>query len=306
MADFDRSEEFRRNLRQLRMLRAQGYAFESVPLGGDALSRGNVQEQRDADAALQTLDMRLRREQRTVQTLERKVSRLEGQYRNLKSPNRQSLMEQLRAEGYGIKASRAGWKMPGIQLGKRGFRMDWPSLAGGHAMTALGTLYALKGLEDTVWGGVEKYVAMKKAGGTEGQAIKAYAGEAAEGVASGLANALSKVPGVSTAHKLFGRGDASLKQAVHMWERAAAFMFNRGELQKREAARANAELAAHSELDHKFDKLITTGPKTFRLKNAAHAEIFRRDKLDATQVLRESEHSRLRLAQRNGRIADGN
>lgn len=296
------------------MLReVSGGAIEQVPLGGDLLSRGSAIQDMQSQQALGAFDSRearLKRELKIVRVegkrLDTRVSRLEARARVAASGNRESLSASLRADGYGIRAKRDGINVGPFKLGRNGFRMSLPAMLGGRVMPALGLLYAMGGLENTLHAGIDEYNRLKKEGGTDAEATRRAVGAAAESVANSVTSTLASMPGVRTAHRLFGRGDASLNQAKHMWERAAAFIFNRSELQKREHAAGNAELAAHTDLDRKFDKLVTSGPRTFRLKNAHAAEIYKRDRVNASQALREQQHSDKRWADRKARIAGGN
>lgn len=303
MADFDRNAEFRRNLRQLRELRAQGYAFESVPLGGDALSRGDPEQSALATANLARFTREQRELGRKQKTLEQKVHALEARVRNIRNPSRQTLMDKLKADGFGVRSERQKLQFGPVKLGRGGLRLDTPRLTGG-AFTSYAILAAMDQGVAAVMDGIDTYKRLKREGRSEREAKEALLGSAAEAATGRMVSTLGSVPLVGSAQRVLGLDPDRVK---HMWTRMIANYANKGELTRREQAAGNAELKAQADFLNPFiNKMNSSGPRTFRLRNAREAEAFRRERIEASEAALASERSRNELKRRNGRDASGN
>lgn len=309
MADFDRNEEFRRNLRQLRELRAQGYAFEAVPLGGDSLSglqgEGGVAkfarelETKRAEGALRALDRKIKEAAAAEAALKRAAAVAKVQPR--------TLTERLRSRGFGTDDRGSTTIGPrNLMTNKLSIRGAMKGLGGQTLITTFAALHTSSMALDSIFDAQEEYRKVKDRGGTEREARNVLYGRAAEGFISRAGD----LTGGKGLWKSILRGSGFTEQgADKAVERAIARFINEGELAKRENARANAVEASVTELDHKFDKLAMTGPKTFKLRNAAQAELFVRDKRNAMEVFRLNELAMKRFSEsrgRNGRDASGN
>lgn len=309
MADFDRDEEFRRNLRQLRELRAQGYAFEAVPIGGDKLSglqgEGGVAKfQREldtkrAEGALRALDRKIAEAKRAEISLRKAAAVAKVQPR--------TLTERLRNRGFGT--DDRGSALLGIHKlgsGRLSLRGAIRTLGGAEVLTSFAGIHTASMATDAIVEAQEEYKRAKEQGRTEREARDLLYGKAIEGFISRAGD----ITGGKGLWKAILRGSGFTEQgADKAVERAIARFVNEGELAKRENAQANAVEASVTELDHKFDKLATTGPKTFKLRNAAQAELFVRDKRNALEQFRLNELQLKRFGEshgRNGRDASGN
>lgn len=310
MADFDRDEEFRRNLRQLRELRAQGYAFESVPLGGDALSglqgEGGVAkfarelETKRAEGALRALDRKIDEAKRAEVSLRKAAA--------VAKVTPRTLTDRLRSRGFGTddRGSLPSIGPKNLMSNKLSLRGGIRALGGQPVITTFAALHTSSMALDSIFDAQDEYKRAKEQGRTEREARDVLYGKAAEGFISRAGD----ITGGKGLWKAILRGSGFTEQgADKAVERAIARFVNEGELQRRENMRANAVEASVTELDHKFDKLATTGPKTFKLRNAAQAELFVRDKRNAMEVFRLNELAMKRFSEsrgRNGRDASGN
>lgn len=309
MADFDRSAEFRRNLRQLRDMRAAGWAFESVPLGGDSLSKGNTAEAQQAAADLRLMVAKaqaekraLQREAASAQSVERRLAA------RMASGSRASLADRLRSEGYGTRSS------PGeIMDGGRSVKLSKGLLslrgglkaAGGKGLMVTGvaanlTGAAINGIMDIR----DEYKAIKEAGGSDREAKSALLGRVRESVG----NTVFQVIGGKSVWTGIMRGAGfSAQGADHAVDRAMTRLFNESGLRRREIQSANVILNEESKTLSAWGKLDASSPQTFRLRNPAEAAAYQNERRRVNQLALDVGIKTENMEKfRQGRVASGN
>lgn len=282
MADFDRDAEFRRNLNQLRAMYAAGDAFESVPLGGDALSRGDIAAARQAAADLKRFILQAKVEEKALARENLKARTAEQRLRLAQSPTGQSLTAQLRAEGFGTRgnAAKAGF-LRSMSKGRLSLRGGLKGIGGGPLLTTAAVLTTIGiGLEAFA-DARDEYNAIKNAGGTDAQAKQALVGKARES----LAKSVIGLTGAETLSVGLGRAfGLSHKDAQHRFERYYSEVFNNSAVQRRDLVAANAALNAENEVLEHWSKLDRSSPKTFRLRNKAEASAYQNERRTANDM----------------------
>jgi hypothetical protein len=314
MADFDRSAEFRRNLRQLREV--SGGALETVPLGGDSLNpqtnAGLLRAKHEADAAAMTLKRYIEQAKIEEKKLNIQIPQARSAEQRLalrmSQSSRASLGQQLRAEGFGTRGSGSIRSMlpTRISKGMLSLRGGLKGVGGGPLLTTAAIMTAIGGGLNAIADAREEYDAIKKAGGTDEQARRALVKGAIESVASsaiGISGAASISEGLGRA---FGM---SKKDAEHRFNRFYAKALNESAFARRELIAANEALNADNEVIEKWNKLDTSSPKTFRLRTKAEAQAYQSERRVANdmelnrQLFKNSNDQQAKAA---GRVASGN
>lgn len=285
MADFDRAAENRRQLRMLREI--SGGALEITPIGGDQLSpqsnTGLLNAKHQADAAALTLKRYI--EQAKVEEKKLKVetvrarSAAERLRLRVAPDSRQSLGQQLRNEGFGLRgpASRplGARGMIDLAKGKLNFRAGLKGFTGVDALVTTAPIHIVGAGLNTFFDAKEEYDRVKTAEGSENKAKQALVGRAREGVAQTFA----QVSGGKSVWKGVLRGagftDAGAEHAI---DRAIARVTNESGLRRRELVAANVALNDDSHLLAKWAKLDASSPTTFRLRTKSEAHAYQNER----------------------------
>lgn len=315
MADFDRSAEFRRNLRQLREV--SGGALETVPLGGDSLNpqtnTGLLRAKHEADAAAMTLkryieQAKIEEKKLAVDTMR---ARTAGERLRLRmsADTRASLGQQLRADGFGLKgpASRPLGARGLIDLakGKLNLRAGLKGFTGTDLLITTAPIHIAGAALNTYFDAKEEYDRVKRAEGSENAAKNALVGRAKEGIAQTFA----QVSGGKSLWKGVLRGAGFTEAgAEHAIDRAIARTFNESGLRRRELVAANVALNDDSHLLAKWAKLDASSPTTFRLRTKSEAQAYQNERRRVNDLALNAgivNENRIKFRQ-GGRDASGN